>query len=237
MGDWYTAIFVPRLPISEKWQLVMYITIQMSLVAAMASDGRNKVQAIILVLLASLVNIPNTVINWVMVSLGLEDQVDMYVISPLTSLSLSSIANLKKSGISSGLIATSRLAGGAIATAIYSSVETSHYASVIPNKIKEAALSSGFTGSVPELLKASATNTAAVYDTVAGMNAIVMAAAQKAVQDAYIDAFQLVFLVSIPFGCVAILMALLAKPIAADMKTDHRAVHLENEKKKLASVD
>ena len=77
MGDWYTAIFVPRIPLSEKWQLVLYITIQTALVGAMASDGTNKPQAILLVLLASLVNIPNTVINWAMVSLGLQDQVDM----------------------------------------------------------------------------------------------------------------------------------------------------------------
>jgi hypothetical protein len=52
MGDWYACLIVPGLPINEKWQLVMYITIQTALVDAMASDGRNKVQAILLVLLA-----------------------------------------------------------------------------------------------------------------------------------------------------------------------------------------
>jgi len=98
--------------------------------------------------------------------------------------------------------------------------------------INEAAISSNFTGSVAALLAASVTNTAAAYNKVAGMTPLVMAAAETAVQDAYIDAFRLVFLVSIPFGCVAIAMALIAKPIAAHMKTDHRAVILENEKKK-----
>jgi hypothetical protein len=151
-------------------------------------------------------------------------------VSLFTPSSLS-VANAKKSGVSAGLISTSRLAGGAIATAIYSSIETSHYASVIPGKINEAAISSNFTGSVSALLAASVTNTAAAYNKVAGMTPLVMAAAETAVQDAYIDAFRLVFLVSIPFGCVAIVMALIAKPIAAHMKTDHRAVILENEKK------
>ena len=149
----------------------------------------------------------------------------------------SSVSKAKKSGVSSGLIATSRLAGGAIATAIYSSIETSHYASTIPGLIRDAAVSSGFKGSVSALLTASATNTAAAYEKVAGMNALVMAAAETAVKDAYIAAFRLVFLVSIPFGCLAITMALLAKPIAPEMKTNHRAVHLENEKKETTPVD
>jgi hypothetical protein len=76
LGGVYSAIFVPHLG-SEKWQLVSYMTIQTAVVGAMSSAGRNKVQAIILVVITLTVNMPMSVINFAMVSLGLENQVDM----------------------------------------------------------------------------------------------------------------------------------------------------------------
>lgn len=53
------------------------MTIQTAVVGAMASAGRDKVQAIILVVITLWVNIPMSVLNFAMVSLGLENQVDM----------------------------------------------------------------------------------------------------------------------------------------------------------------
>lgn len=76
MGSYYSAAVVPRIG-HEKWQLVAYMTLQTAVVGAMASDGRNKAQAIVLVLITSTVNIPMTVVNFGVVSLGLEDQLDM----------------------------------------------------------------------------------------------------------------------------------------------------------------
>jgi hypothetical protein len=76
LGGVYSAIFVPRLG-SEKWQLVSYMTIQTAVVGAMASSGRNKAQAIVLVVITLTVNIPMSVLNFAMVSLGLENQMDM----------------------------------------------------------------------------------------------------------------------------------------------------------------
>ena len=75
-GSWYAALVAPRIG-HEKWQLVAYMTIQTAMVGAMASDGRNKAQAIVLVLITQIVNIPMTVVNFGMVSLGLKNQVDM----------------------------------------------------------------------------------------------------------------------------------------------------------------
>lgn len=76
MGAVWAAVLCPRLG-SEKWQLVVYMTIQTSLVGAMASAGRNKNQAIALVVLITTVNIPMSVLNFAKVSLDLKNQGDM----------------------------------------------------------------------------------------------------------------------------------------------------------------
>lgn len=62
---------------SEKWQLVAYMTIQTAIIGAMSSVGRNKTQAIVLILLFGCANQPISVLNFGMISLHLEDQADM----------------------------------------------------------------------------------------------------------------------------------------------------------------
>lgn len=110
------------------------------------------------------------------------------------------------------------------------SIYTSRYASVIPSYIASAAQSSGFTGPVSALLKASATNTAAAYAKVPGINAATIAAAQLAVKQAYVHAFKLVYLVAIAFGVCAIASALSTRTVEKSKKSNEQAVHLETEK-------
>ena len=64
----------------ERWQIVFFITAQTALVGALASVGvYDKVKAIVLVfVLACCINQPLYML-FTMVSLGLEDQADMYV--------------------------------------------------------------------------------------------------------------------------------------------------------------
>ncbi len=76
IGGWWSALVVPRIG-HEKWQLVAYMTIQTAIIGSMASAGRNQTQAIILVIIALWVNIPMSVLNFAMVSLGLQSQEDM----------------------------------------------------------------------------------------------------------------------------------------------------------------
>jgi hypothetical protein len=102
----------------------------------------------------------------------------------------------------------------------------------MPGNVRAAAASSGFTGDIAALLKAAAINTVATYGKVAGINSKVQAAAQTAVLDSYIESFRLVYLVAIAFGSVAIMLALISKPINPAMLTNERAVRLENETKK-----
>ena len=81
------------------------------------------------------------------------------------------------------------------------------------------------------LMKAAANGTAAAYAAVPGINYEIGNATVRAVQDANISSFKLVYLVAIAFGCAAIAVALLQKGIDPAVKTNHRAVLLENEDK------
>jgi hypothetical protein len=113
---------------------------------------------------------------------------------------------------------------------MYTSIYQNRYANEIPGKIAAVAQETGFTGSVSQLLAASATNTAASYSTVTSITPEVIAAVQLAVKAAYVDSFQLVFRVAIAFGCLGIMAALCARSVDQKKKTDHCAITLENEK-------
>lgn len=209
------------------------MTIQTAVIGSMASAGRNKGEAITLLIIALWVNIPMSVLNFAMVSLGLENQEDMYVLDdhrinqPLTL----------PSGISAGLLSTCRLTGGALASAVYSTIQLSRFGEVLPGKIESIARETEFSGSLSLLIAAAKLNTAAAYAKVPGITTAVVAAANTAVQDAYIDAFKLVYLVAIAFGSVAILIALITKPIDPAKKTNERAIRLENEVTKVITTN
>lgn len=128
-----------------------------------------------------------------------------------------------------GLVSTSRLIGGAIAGAIYTSIYSNRYAAEIPGTLRSYAEEAGFTGSFQELLAASASNTVAAYDKVRGITPEVIAAAQNAVKVAYIHSFRIVFLVAIAFGAVAICCALMSRSVDPGKKHGKRAVTMENE--------
>lgn len=123
--------------------------------------------------------------------------------------------------------------GGAVATAIYSAIQTSRYAEVLPGKVSEAAEATGFDGDLAALVKAATLNTQAAYSQVPGATTKVVLATHAAIQEAGIASYRLVFLVAIAFGCVAIIMALLARPIDPARKSNERAVRLENENQRV----
>lgn len=136
------------------------------------------------------------------------------------------------SGIATGLLSSFRLTGGAIATAIYSSVQSSKFIEILPSKVEVAATAADFTGDISELLIAARLNTAAAYSKVAGADSEVIAAVRRAVEDANLVSFRLVYLVGIGFGCVAITAALLQREVDPAVKSNARAVRMENEPSK-----
>jgi hypothetical protein len=86
------------------------------------------------------------------------------------------------------------------------------------------------------LIAAARNNTAPAYNLVRGMTGAIQNATRIAIQDSYIESYKLVYLVGIAFGCVAIGLALIAKPIDKAKKTNERAVTLENESMKVKVV-
>ena len=126
------------------------------------------------------------------------------------------------------MLGTSRLIGGAIATAIYTAIQANQYGDLIIPKVTAAAASAGFSGSISSLVKATANGTVAAYESV-GATTPVIAAVQAAVKETNAESFQLVYKVAVAFGGLAVLIATTTKSIDVKKKSDERAVQLENE--------
>lgn len=209
IAGWYCVSLMPWLK-HEKWQLVGCIVIQTALIGSLASVGlADKGQAIATVILVGSVNLPPSPLSFGMVSLHLKDQTDI--------------------GVSVGLISTFRLIGGAVATAIYTSIQTSRYSQVMPKFVRNAAENVGFGGSMDDLLIAAGTNTPAAYADVAGANNATVEAVQGAVLQANSESYRIVYLVAIAFGAVAIASALSVKSIDKSQRNNETAAKLENE--------
>ncbi|KAK7408047.1 hypothetical protein QQX98_009762 [Neonectria punicea] len=197
----------------EKWQLVGCIVVQTALIGSLASVGLgDKAQAIATVIAVSAVNLPPSPLSFGMVSLHLRDQTDI--------------------GIAVGLISTFRLIGGAVATAIYTSIQTSEFAALLPGHVRAAAESSGYRGAEEPLLTAATANTPAAYGAVQGITNSTIAAVQHAVLVSNSKSYRTVYLVAIAFGCVAIAAALSVKSIDQSQRSNHVAAKLENENEK-----
>ncbi|KAF2805892.1 TRI12-domain-containing protein [Mytilinidion resinicola] len=197
----------------ERWQLVFFEVCQTALIGSLASIGLDdKIQAICTVVALSSMVTPPQLLSFTMLSLGIDDQVDI--------------------GLAVGLASTFRLLGGAVATAIYTAITNNGFASHIASTVTDnvAPIYSFPSSSLPALIKAAALNTAAAYKLVPGINPQVIAAAQSAVKQAYVSAFHTTYLSAIAFGGLAIVSAILTKDTDVRMKTGNRAVQLENEK-------
>lgn len=133
------------------------------------------------------------------------------------------------SGVAVGLLSTFRLIGGAISTAIYTSIQSNKFASVLPDMVLSAIKSSNFTGSSTQLLKAARLNTAAAYAAVPNITKQTIEATELAVKHAHVKAYALIYLVAVAFGCAAILSATSIKGIDESQRTSEISAHLEND--------
>jgi len=133
------------------------------------------------------------------------------------------------SGVAVGLISTFRLIGGAIATAIYTSIQSSRYTSILPGRVASAAQMTGFTGSVSALVKAAGANTAKAYAAVPGITNSTIAAVQLSVKKANSDAYKIVYLVAVAFGVVAIAASISVKGIEEKQRSNELAARLEDD--------
>ncbi|KAF4119475.1 Fungal trichothecene efflux pump (TRI12) [Geosmithia morbida] len=91
-----------------------------------------------------------------------------YTLSLSVGMASFHLKDQKVIGVGLGFISTFRLLGGAVTTAIYTSMQTSRFSQVLPGHARRAARSSGFVGSMAALVTAAITNTEAAYAIVEG---------------------------------------------------------------------
>ncbi|CAK7207013.1 hypothetical protein SEUCBS139899_009821 [Sporothrix eucalyptigena] len=209
MAGWYMLGVMPWIK-HERWQIIAFVVIQTALIGSLASVGINdRIQAIVTVVIVSMCNLPPSPISFSMVSLHLKDQTDI--------------------GVAVGLISTFRLMGGAVATAIYTAIQTTRYAQLLPGQVSDAAQSSGFSGPITDLVTAAKTNTAAAYAKVPGITNTTITATELAVKVAAANSYHLVYLVAIAFGALAIAASFTIKGVDDRSRTSLTAVHLVND--------
>ena len=215
----FVVIFFCQRVGHERWQQVGFMTIQTALIGSLASVGlQDRVQAIVTIVILATSITPPQLLSFVMISLGIDDQVDI--------------------GVANGLASTFRLMGGAVATAIYSAILSNRFAAELPSKMAPVIASNNVApATVAKLLKAAALNTAAAYKAVPGITPQIVAGAQLAVKLSYVQAFKMVYLVALAFGGVAIISAFFTRSIPLEKKTKQRAVKMENEKSVSAVKD
>ncbi|KAL3486861.1 fungal trichothecene efflux pump [Aspergillus germanicus] len=205
----FVLTIVPRLG-HERWQLIGFLVVQTGMIGSMGSvEVDDKAQAIATIIIVAASVTPPQYLAFGMISLGLEDQDDI--------------------GISQGLLCTFRLIGGAIATAIYTAIQSNRYNALIGDRVREAASQSGFTGDISALLAAAQANTEAAYLSIPGITDQVIQTVSAAAKVVSAESYQLVYEVAVAFGGLAILVALTTRDIDKRKKTGECAVQLEND--------
>ncbi|KAK3114960.1 hypothetical protein LTR53_006186 [Teratosphaeriaceae sp. CCFEE 6253] len=198
----------------ERWQQVGFMVLQTALIGSLASVGLDdRVQAIITIIILATTITPPQLLAFVMISMGIDDQVDI--------------------GVANGLASTFRLMGGAVATAIYSAILSNRFAAELPKQMAIVISSNNIpASSAASLAKAAALNTAAAYKAALGLPGVTAAAvaqAQLAAKLSYVQGFRLVYLIAVAFGGIAIICAAFTRSIPKEKKTMERAVRMENE--------
>jgi hypothetical protein len=112
-------------------------------------------------------------------------------------------------GLSSGMLASIRAAGGSIAVAVYSTILTNRLADTLPSMVGGAAVQAGLPAAeVPAVLAAVSAGTLA---EVPGITTAIISAVTGAMPSAYAAAFKTVYLASLGFGGIAIIGSLFTK--------------------------
>lgn len=113
-------------------------------------------------------------------------------------------------GTAGGLGASIRSATATVCQTIYTVVLSTRLAETIPAEVPKAAIMAGLpSSSVASLLQAFQVGTPAAFEKVPGITPNVLQAASRSYQYASSDAYRTIFLVSIAFSSVGVLLAFL----------------------------
>jgi len=123
------------------------------------------------------------------------------------------------------------LAGGSVATSIFSTIYAKKVAAFVPAAVSAAALANGLpeTSLLDLLGSITGANPNVPLTSVAGIDPSIIAATTRAYREANLHAFRYVWYASIPFGIIALLAALFTKDLYPIM-TLKIAQHLKTAK-------
>ncbi|KIW78953.1 hypothetical protein Z517_08793 [Fonsecaea pedrosoi CBS 271.37] len=132
-------------------------------------------------------------------------------------------------GFAGGMLSLFRFGGGAVGTAVYSSIFSSRSADKVPAYVAAAALRNGLpSSSVDQLLGAMLTATGGPVTDVPGYTAEIGVAVSHAVKSAYVASFRYVWLSSIAFGAVSLICTIFVKDLSHQLN-DTVAIRLQKE--------
>ena len=134
-------------------------------------------------------------------------------------------------GVSAGLIGTFRSAGGSVGNAVFSTIATSIVNKQLGPRIAAAAIGAGYSpAGLEALIPAVIENAVGVPFAFAKTNAstAVIEATGHAFKETYAYAFRRVFLATIPFGIIGIIVAWFVKD-PSSLLNNHIAIHQERD--------
>jgi MFS family permease len=131
------------------------------------------------------------------------------------------IDNQQEIGTAGGIGASMRSGLATVCQTIYLVVLTTRLKETIPAQVPSAAVAAGLPeSSIVELLAAFTTGTPAAFGAVPGISPQILAAASAAYQNASSDAYHTIFLTSIAFSGIAVILAFFIKNVDDRMTAD-----------------
>jgi hypothetical protein len=138
----------------------------------------------------------------------------------------------KDIGVATGVLGSVRTGLAGVALSIYSTVLANRVALNVPEYVTAAASQAGLSDDAIPSLIAGLSGTGSL-EAVSGLNDEILAAASDAFQTAYSKSFQVVYLISISFGGLAIIAALCSPNLESSFSESiSRKMNLEHVGKK-----
>jgi hypothetical protein len=140
------------------------------------------------------------------------------------------VKDVREIGTATGLGGSIRSAVSSVASAIYIAVLTNRLTTTIPARVVPAIVGAGLPQtSIPSYFEAAAAGTAAAFAEVKGITPTIIAAGGAAYKVAYSQAFNTVFLTTIAFSALGIILAF-GIPNVEKLMTNKIGVTLHNRK-------
>lgn len=148
------------------------------------------------------------------------------------------ITDQRDIGAAAGLSGCIRSLLGSVSAAIYSAVLRSRQSTTIPARVAPAVVAAGLpTSSVKAFIQALSLGTPAAFSAVKGISPAIIEVGTRAYRVANVDAYRTVFLSSLAFGGLCIILNILIPNVDKLMTSDVAVtLHAADEKNAVGTV-